>query len=315
MTVASFIEINARQSPSAALCWLAPPLKGAFVQERNVRRLDGTQEPDEHLAHAFEQLRQLVQDLAAAQILDIVGDHLDAQHTSALVIDLQRQISPLDLEHGQVIALRLHGLDHLIGRASPLCYLVRAMREAENGLDLLQIQRRASTVDHLLVHLVHRCSTQEQEIATELQLKHRVLVGKADALLFLMGERKAKAGGEDPSLAKFAQATDGVLLMQSCRHTVDRGKITALDKAVADLDGGQALAAGLTFNPLVAVQDQLRTERGIAAHADRHMTPFAIHDVKVVMLDERPVLAVADFCNLPSGIAFDLPDRRRRIPR
>src|SRR5262245_32135334 len=64
----------------------------------------------------------------------------------------------------------------------------------------------------------------------------------------------------------------------------------------------------------MAVQDQLRTERGIAAHADRLMTPFAIHDVKVVMLDERPVLAVADFCNLPSGIAFDLPDRRRRIP-
>src|SRR4030095_5845655 len=63
----------------------------------------------------------------------------------------------------------------------------------------------------------------------------------------------------------------------------------------------------------MAVQDQLRTEGGIAAHADRHMTPFAIHDVKVVMLDERPVLAMADFCNLPSGIKFDFPDRRRRI--
>src|SRR6516164_4360105 len=63
----------------------------------------------------------------------------------------------------------------------------------------------------------------------------------------------------------------------------------------------------------MAVQDQLRTEGGIAAHADRHMTPFAIHDVKVAMVDERPVLAVADFCNLPSGIAFDLPDRRRAL--
>src|SRR5215813_6772784 len=63
----------------------------------------------------------------------------------------------------------------------------------------------------------------------------------------------------------------------------------------------------------MAVQDQLRTEGGIAAHADRHMTPFAIHDVEVIMLDERPLLAVTDFCNLPSGIAFDFPDRRRRI--
>ena len=48
----------------------------------------------------------------------------------------------------------------------------------------------------------------------------------------------------------------------------------------------------------MAVQDQLRTEGGIAAHADRHMTPFPIHDVKVVMLDERPLLAVADFGDL-----------------
>ena len=77
--------------------------------------------------------------------------------------------------------------------------------------------------------------------------------------------------------------------MQSCRHTVDRGKITALDKAVAVLDGGQALASGLPFNPFVTVQDQLRTERRIPAHADRYMAPLAIDDVEVIMLDERPV--------------------------
>jgi hypothetical protein len=33
MTIASFIEINARPSPRAELCRLAPTLKGAFVQE------------------------------------------------------------------------------------------------------------------------------------------------------------------------------------------------------------------------------------------------------------------------------------------
>jgi hypothetical protein len=56
--------------------------------------------------------------------------------------------------------------------------------------------------------------------------------------------------------------------MQSCRQTVDRGKITALDKTVTFLDRRQALAPGLAFDPLVAVQDQLRAERRIAAHAD-----------------------------------------------
>jgi hypothetical protein len=41
--------------------------------------------------------------------------------------------------------------------------------------------------------------------------------------------------------------------MQSYRYTVDRGKITALDKAVAILDRGQALAPYLAFNPLMAI--------------------------------------------------------------
>jgi hypothetical protein len=56
VTVASFIEINARQSPRAALCRLSSTLKGAFIRERNMRCQHRTQEPDEHVAHAFEQL-------------------------------------------------------------------------------------------------------------------------------------------------------------------------------------------------------------------------------------------------------------------
>src|SRR5262249_14289409 len=43
------------------------------------------------------------------------------------------------------------------------------------------------------------------------------------------------------------------------------------------------------------------------------MTPFAIYDVKAVMLDERPVLPMPDFANTPISVAFDFPDRRRRI--
>src|SRR4029077_4217611 len=112
---------------------------------------------------------------------------------------------------GQVIVIpRLHRLDHLHALASPLCYVMRAMRETEDGFDLLEIQRSARAVDELLVHLVHGCATREQQIATEFQLKHRILIRKGAALLLLMGERKAKAGGVDPSLAKLAQSTDGV---------------------------------------------------------------------------------------------------------
>src|SRR5262245_16583992 len=65
----------------------------------------------------------------------------------------------------------------------------------------------------------------------------------------------------------------------------------------------------------MAVQDQLRAEGGIATHTDRHVPPFAIQDVEVVMLDERPGLAVADLGNLSEAISFAFPERCRRIAR
>ena len=63
------------------------------------------------------------------------------------------------------------------------------MREADDGLDLLRIQRGRSPVDQLLVNAVHRASAQEQEVATELHLP-----SKGAVRLLLIGERKAKAG-------------------------------------------------------------------------------------------------------------------------
>src|SRR5215475_9850025 len=46
---------------------------------------------------------------------------------------------------------------------------------------------------------------------------------------------------------------------------------------------------------------------------NRRVACFPQACIRETTLDEWPVLAVADFCNLPSGIAFDFPDRRRRI--
>ena len=75
--------------------------------------------------------------------------------------------------------------------------------------------------------------------------------------------------GSQPDMLLVAQATNGVLVMQSSRQTVDRSKNTALDKVVAVLNRGYC--KHLHRASLVAVQDLLRTERAIAAHADRHM--------------------------------------------
>ena len=103
-----------------------------------MRGLDGREKAHQHLAHALEQRRQLVQHLAATQFLGIVDGHFDAQDATALVVDFQGQIAPFDLENRQIVALRLHGLVHLGPFASPLCPPMRAMRKAEDALDLLK---------------------------------------------------------------------------------------------------------------------------------------------------------------------------------
>jgi len=100
--------------------------------------LDGIKKAHQHVAHAREQRRQPVEDLAATQFFGIVNHDFDAQDAAALVVNFQCQIAPFDLENGQVVAVRLHGLQHLGSFASSLCGLVRAMRKTKDRFDLLE---------------------------------------------------------------------------------------------------------------------------------------------------------------------------------
>src|ERR1700693_3902139 len=113
-------------------------------------------------------------------------------------------ITPLDLKDRQIVACSLHRFEHLCSLASPLCCLVRAMRKTKDSFHLLEIQRRSSAVDELLIHLVHRRAAPEQQVATQFKLEDRILIGKAAALAVHVGERKAQAGRVDPPLAELA---------------------------------------------------------------------------------------------------------------
>src|ERR1700752_1866284 len=93
-----------------------------------------SRKPTSMSANAREQRRQPLQHLAAAQFLGVVDHHFDAQDAAALVVDFQRQIAPLDLEDGEIVALRLHHFDALGLLASPLCAVMRAMRKTEDRL-------------------------------------------------------------------------------------------------------------------------------------------------------------------------------------
>lgn len=141
---------------------------------------------------------------------------VDAQDTAALVVDLRGQVSHRHLEHRQIVAWCLHGLDQFRRLASPRCSVIRATRMAEDGLQPLQIERSTGAVDELLIHLVHRRSAPEQQVATQLQLKHRIPIGETAVPLFRAGEGEDETDGVDPALAHLAQAPDCMGSMHYC---------------------------------------------------------------------------------------------------
>jgi len=52
---------------------------------------------------------------------------------------------------------------------------------------LLQVQRLTGPINELLINLIHRRPALEQQVAAQLQLEHRILIGEAAALLFFTG--------------------------------------------------------------------------------------------------------------------------------
>jgi hypothetical protein len=104
-----------------------------------------------------------------------------------------------------------------------------------------------------------------------------------------------------------AQSCGGIATVELGPQPRDRGKVAPFDKAVAVLDRCDPLAASFTLHPFVAIQDQLGTERWIAADPDGYVTPFTINQVKVEVPDIWPTLAMADLDDPALPIALDFP--------
>src|SRR5450759_3088220 len=76
-------------------------------------------------------------------------------------------------------------------------------------------------------------------------------------------------------------------------------------EAVAFLREADAAGLGLAGDVLVAVEDDLRSERRMTAHLDRQVSPGRVHDVEGVVVDVLPgLLQVADH---PRTRPVDLP--------
>src|SRR4029078_4537658 len=98
-------------------------------------------------------------------------------------------------------------------------------------------------------------------------------------------ERKPKPRGVDPAWADLAQPPYSRILRQGICDPGQARRVGDRGEAVADLGECYPRRAGLPGHELVAVADDLRAERRMPRHLDRHMTPHRIHDVERIVVD------------------------------
>ncbi len=150
----------------------------------------------------------------------------------------------------------------------------------------------------------------EDEVAAVLDLIDRVGVAESAAALLVQVQPEAQAGGVNPPVDDLAQAPYSPGLGQGVCDLSQALGLTDAGEAVALLREGYARRVCLAGHVLVAVEDDLRTERRVTAHLDRQMPKRRVDDVERVVIDELPsLLQVAD---PPGAGAGHLPHRRRR---
>src|SRR5207245_7657057 len=99
---AGFVQVDTANPDGAELRRLWQLVEGAVGDEADVDAVQHGAEPFGHGGQAGDDGGELVQGPAAAELLGVVRDGLEAQHVFAFGVGLQRQQSEVDFEQGQV---------------------------------------------------------------------------------------------------------------------------------------------------------------------------------------------------------------------
>jgi hypothetical protein len=137
--------------------------------------LDNIEKIVEILLHGFQQSRPFSHQCSTAEVFHVVCHDFHPQHPIAFVIDLEGQFSKMEFEHRQIIS---RSFDHFFQPAtrSPLFMVMRAILPAKDGLESFHVQRPVRPVQQLLIHLIERGSTIEQQVPAVFQLVKRILI-------------------------------------------------------------------------------------------------------------------------------------------
>lgn len=193
----------------------------------------------------------------------------------------------MDLEHGQVIPRCLdHGCE--LKREFRAAVAAWALFSAEQGPQGGHVQPRAGSIDDAVEHFLHLSADLEYQVAAVLSLVDRVLVAEAAAGLLIEVQAETQAGRIDPLVADLAQAPYRRFLRQGVCDLSQACGVGNLGEAVALFSEPDPRLSGLGGDVLVAVEDDLRGERRMPGHLDRHMAPLWVHDVEGVVVGRRP---------------------------
>ena len=158
-------------------------VEDAVGQEAELDAVEHAGEAVDHAGQPGDDLRELVQSAAAAELFGVMSDRLEAQDAFAFGVGLQGQVSEVDLEDREVPP---RFLDHdCLSRGEVVAGAVRAAFAAEQRAHHRDVEPGSGAVDQRVEQAVHHRSGGEHQVAAVLDLVDRVVVAKAALLLLI----------------------------------------------------------------------------------------------------------------------------------
>ena len=162
----------------------------------------------------------------------------------------------------------------------------------------------------------------KQQIPTVLELITRIPIVKPRKPLLFQGQGEAQTTRINPTVTDLGQSPYSVQGTQGICDLV-QGLERTSDKTVTLLHQGDGLLAGSTFDPFVTVEQNLNTKRGMPTHLDRHMPPFFVDKVKMIMVYigpgplplqmRNPILTRSDFPYQRRGLGYQDQEKSLKL--
>jgi len=308
-----FVQVDASEATTAARRGLNEFVKDTVGEIAVVGGVHDIEKIRHHSLELGQHDRKFLDDLAAAQSLDVVSDGLDAQYAGTLVVDLEGQRPEVNLEDGEIVGGVVQNLSdaQLLSTGTQM----RPVFVTEDGLQPGYVEVPTCSVDESLEERVQGRAASEEQIATILEtildLIGGIAVMKSRALLLIDVEGETQASGQNPTVTDFGHPPYSAFAAQGICELV-QGLNRTPHKAVTLPLRGDSLLASLSVDPFVTVEHDLYTKRWVTTHLDCDVAPVGIDDVKVVVVDvgpRSPALQVRH----TFVAALDLPDQAGRF--